>query len=67
MYLIELKPGQEQLFRSSEALVAAIRRGEVASRSRIYHRASGKWISVTLHPIYKRHAAQAPRQPGQAR
>jgi hypothetical protein len=56
MYLIELTPGSEQLFRSSEALVAAIRSGEVASQMRIFHRATAKWISVTLHPLYKHHA-----------
>jgi hypothetical protein len=56
MYLIELTSGTEQLFRSSEALVAAIRSGEVASSMRIFHRASAKWIPVTLHPLYRRHA-----------
>jgi hypothetical protein len=56
MYLIELTPGTEQLFGSSEALVAAIRSGEVASQMRIFHRATAKWISVTLHPLYQRHA-----------
>ncbi len=55
MYLIELTAGTEQLFRSSEALVAAIRSGEVASSMRIFHRASAKWIPVTLHPLYRRH------------
>jgi hypothetical protein len=61
MYLIELTPGTEQLFRSSEALVAAIRSGEVGSHTRIFHRASAKWISVTLHPLYKLHA-QSPSE-----
>jgi hypothetical protein len=60
MYLIELTPGTEQLFRSSEALVAAIRSGEVASPMRIFHRTTAKWISVTLHPLYKRHAQSPP-------
>jgi hypothetical protein len=56
MYLIKVTPGTEQLFRSSEALVAAIRSGEVASQARIFHRATAKWISVMLHPLYRRHA-----------
>ena len=55
MYRIELTPGTQQLFRSSKALVDAIRSGEVASQARIFHRATAKWISVTLHPLYKRH------------
>lgn len=53
MYLVELKPGKEESFRSVEELAAAIRRDEVNSQSRIFHRASSKWISITLHPIYK--------------
>jgi hypothetical protein len=65
MYLIELAPGTEQLFRSSEALVAAIRSGEVASQMRIFHRATAKWISVTLHPLYQRHA-QSPSETADA-
>jgi hypothetical protein len=66
MYLIELTPGTEQLFQSSEALVAAIRSGEVASQARIFHRATKKWISITLHPLYKRHA-QSPSKTAKAR
>jgi hypothetical protein len=53
MYLVELKPGKEEAFHSVEDLAAAIRRDEINSQSRIFHRASSKWISITLHPIYK--------------
>jgi hypothetical protein len=53
MYLVELKPGKEEAFQSVEELAAAIRRDEINSQSRIFHRASLKWISITLHPIYK--------------
>jgi hypothetical protein len=53
MYLVELKPGKEEAFQSVEELAAAIRRDEINSQSRIFHRASSKWISITLHPIYK--------------
>lgn len=53
MYLVELRPGKEHLFRSADELVAAIRRDEVDAHSRIYHRATAKWISITLHPVYK--------------
>jgi hypothetical protein len=66
MYLIELTPGTKQRFRSSEALVAAIRSGQVAPQARIFHRATAKWISVTLHPLYKRHA-QSPSDSAEAR
>jgi hypothetical protein len=53
MYLVELRPGKEELYRSSEELALAIRNGEVDARSRVYHRATAKWISITLHPQYK--------------
>ena len=53
MYLVELKPGKEELYRSSDDLAIAIREGQVDARSRIYHRATAKWISITLHPQYK--------------
>jgi len=53
MYLVELKPGREELYRTGDELALAIRDGEVDARSRIYHRATAKWISITLHPQYK--------------
>lgn len=53
MYLVELKPGKEELYRSGDDLAIAIRQGEVDARSRIYHRVTAKWISITLHPQYK--------------
>src|SRR6476646_10320293 len=53
MYLVELRPGKEELYRTTEDLAAAIRKGDVDVHSRIYHRATSKWISVALHPQYK--------------
>jgi hypothetical protein len=53
MYLVELRPGKEELYRTTEELAAAIRKGDVDAHSRIYHRATSKWISVTLHPQFK--------------
>ncbi|MGH7509554.1 MAG: hypothetical protein ACREMZ_08795 [Gemmatimonadales bacterium] len=53
MYLVELRPGKEELYRTSDDLALAIRDGDVDARSRIYHRATAKWISITLHPQYK--------------
>jgi hypothetical protein len=58
MYLVELRPGKEELYRTGEELAAAIRIGDVDVHSRIYHRATSKWISVTLHPHYKAIAAE---------
>jgi hypothetical protein len=53
MYLVELRPGKEALYRTGDELALAIRDGDVDARSRIYHRATAKWISITLHPQYK--------------
>jgi hypothetical protein len=62
MYLVELRPGKEELYRTGDELAAAIRSGEVDGHSRIYHRATSKWISITLHPQYKAILAEAPPQ-----
>lgn len=53
MYLVELRPGKEELYRSVDELAAAIRSGDVDVHSRIFHRATSKWISITLHPQFK--------------
>ncbi|HEY3012017.1 MAG TPA: hypothetical protein VGJ36_04660 [Gemmatimonadales bacterium] len=63
MYLVELRPGKEELYRSSDELAVAIRNGDVDARSRIYHRATAKWISITLHPQYKAIVAAAKEDP----
>lgn len=63
MYLVELRPGKEELYRSGDELAAAIRNGDVDGHSRIYHRATSKWISITLHPQYKAIVAERPAQP----
>src|SRR5215210_3641325 len=68
MYLVELKPGKEELYRTGDELAIAIREGEVDARSRIYHRSTAKWISITLHPQYKAIVAgQEDQPPKQAR
>lgn len=63
MYLVELRPGKEELYRSSDELALAIRNGDVDSRSRVYHRSTAKWISITLHPQYKAIVAAAKEEP----
>jgi hypothetical protein len=59
MYLVEQGPGREVLYQSTEELASAIRRGEVNSQSRIYHRTTSTWISITLHPAYRKLASRA--------
>ncbi len=68
MYLVVLRPGKEELYRPGDELAAAIRSGDVDIQSRIYHRATSKWISITMHPQYKaiaaeRHPAPEPLPP----
>lgn len=62
MYLVELESGREQLYESVEALAAAIRASEIGPGSRIFHRASSSWVSITVHPEYRKtvttHASQ---------
>jgi len=63
MFLVEIEAGREALYKSVSALAEAIHRGEVGPRSRIFHRASSSWISITLHPEYKKAAASRDSQP----
>jgi hypothetical protein len=63
MYLVELKSGKEEVYRSTDDFASAIRRGEVSSRSRIYHRAASMWIPVTLHPLFRKVAGERSAEP----
>ena len=63
MYLVEIEAGREQLYQSVEALAAAIRGGVIGPESRIFHRASSSWISITLHPEYRKVVAAPPAEP----
>ncbi|MBA3893634.1 MAG: hypothetical protein H0X69_08055 [Gemmatimonadales bacterium] len=63
MYLVEIEAGREALYESVDALAAAIRRGEVGPQARIFHRASSNWISITLHPEFKKMNAARQSEP----
>jgi hypothetical protein len=54
MFLVEIEAGREALYDSVDALTEAIHRREVGPQSRIFHRASSSWISITLHPEFKK-------------
>ena len=60
MYRIEVKPGEESVFRTIEELATAIRNGLVTPRARIFHNASQKWLPIEFHPHYKK-ALQLPK------
>jgi hypothetical protein len=63
MYLVELTSGKEAVYHSVDEFTAAIRRSEVSSQSRIYHRASSRWIPVTLHPQFRKVVAERAAEP----
>ena len=63
MFLVEIEAGREVLYHSVDALAEAIRNGEVGPRARIFHRASSSWISITLHPEFKKAAAARDSEP----
>jgi hypothetical protein len=58
MFLVELRPGKEELYQSADDLAAAISRAEVDAQARIYHTAAAKWVPITAHPVYRRVAPQ---------
>jgi hypothetical protein len=63
MYLVEIEAGREELFHSAESLASAIRRGDVGPESRIFHRASSSWVSITVHPEYRKAVAARATEP----
>jgi hypothetical protein len=63
MYLVEIEAGREQLYQSAEALAAAIHGGVIKPDSRIFHRTSSSWISITLHPVYRQAMAARAAEP----
>jgi hypothetical protein len=63
MYLVEISSGREQLYQSAEALAAAIHSGVIKPDSRIFHRASSSWVSITFHPEYRKAMAARAAEP----
>ncbi len=60
MYRIELRPGEEALFKSFDEFAKAVHNGVVSSHARIWHNASNKWLPIDFHPHFKRASAQRP-------
>ena len=67
MFLIELKPGIEAIYANLSDFSDAIRRGEIGSQARIYHRSKSEWAPVTMHPAFRRITAEASRPPAAVR
>lgn len=60
MYRIELRPGEEALFKSFDEFAKAVHTGIVSSHARIWHNASNKWLPIDFHPHFKRAVATPP-------
>jgi hypothetical protein len=65
MFLVEPKSGERCHYRSAQALGVAIRRGELGAEARIFHSATNRWLSITVHPEYRQ--AELERQERSAR
>lgn len=63
MFLVEIEAGREEHYETSTELALAIRRGAVSPQSRIYHRTSSRWVSITFHPEYRKMLAEELRAP----
>ena len=60
MYRIELRPGEEALFKSFDEFAKAVQNGVVSAHARIWHNSSNKWLPIDFHPHFKRASAQRP-------
>jgi hypothetical protein len=58
MFVVEPGSGKNRGYATAEELGAAIRRGELGPKARIYHRATDRWLPITVHPEYRRVAAE---------
>ena len=61
MFVVEPGSGKNKGYSSARELGAAIRRGELGPRARIYHRATDRWLPITVHPEYRKVAAERER------
>ena len=62
MYRIELRAGEEAIYKTFDEFAKAVRTGIVDTHARVWHGASEKWLPITFHPHYKR--AMAPPESG---
>lgn len=58
-YLVEVTPGRELLYQTRLAFRAAMRSGEITADSRIFHRTTSTWVSITEHPEYRHFLTEA--------
>ena len=58
MFVVEQGSGKNKGYATAGELGAAIRRGELGPQAKIYHRATDRWLPITVHPEYRRAAAE---------
>lgn len=58
MFLVEAGSGTNKGYPTAKDLGAAIRRGELGPQARIYHRSTDRWLPITVHPEYRKAAAE---------
>jgi len=58
MFVVEPGAGKTKGYPSARDLGAAIRRGELGPQARIYHRSTDRWLPITVHPEYRKVAAE---------
>jgi hypothetical protein len=64
MFLVEAGSGMNKGYATASELGAAIRRGELGPQARIYHRATDRWLPLTVHPEYRKAAAEREERSG---
>jgi hypothetical protein len=63
MVRIRLPSGNLREFVGSDELAQAIAAGEVGRDAEIYHAKSGRWVSITGHPVFRRARIETPPPP----
>jgi hypothetical protein len=63
MILVQLDTGSEVLYGSLAEFAGAIRRGEVGPSSLIYHRSSGQWLPIDVHPEFRKQTVRTEEIP----
>ena len=66
MFVVEPGTGKNKGYATARELGAAIRRGELGPQAKIYHRATDRWLPITVHPEYRRAAAEREETSGMA-
>ena len=66
MYRIELRGGEEAIYKSYDEFAKAVRTGAVGSHARIWHAASSKWLPISFHPHFKKALSEPAAQPAPA-